>query len=548
MSTSGSGSENRSSSSVPKAFPIDCVAQNPEQMPIIPPAVLDPIVLEETQDFSMLVDIPSVAFDWEDPPQVLEVEQLNIVMRHAKDSNGTHQQSVALWAASAAATMALHHARTDAMIMDNEKLIKALAESNHSTAVEHAEHCRAVGTIVINLAEVAKIGADQAPTSALRAAPVQAAVQAKVAIQAAGNALITRGRCEIILETTKERYTAALLRFQDAEGVAVTAINTMATLERTNGEQITIEDESELGAVFDHDDVHGGFIDDGMNLMNLPDEPSGDLQIMPTQAPSTQAPEGQNSRPPTKDEARAALTDLSLILKPPRKTGARYKDPSLDLLLRNRLEAIKMLLWTYIDPVNGKPWPAASLHVAISLQCGEHYAKQLRKWAWAYIVDQKCLPDNLYGSWNKSLLEHEDLSQEIHLHLQGIGKHVRAQDIVDYLDRPEVKLHLRLKKTVSLITAQRSMASMGYQWTKVPSGQFVDGHERADVISYRQDIFLPAWAKLEPTMRVWKDGKQEVLIPADSDWPNDEDDGPQPFEVQSALWFHDESTYYANDR
>jgi hypothetical protein len=103
----------------------------------------EPLVLEET-DFNMLVDIPDVVFDWENPPQVPQVEQLD----------GTHQHSVALWAASAAATMALHHAQTDAMILNNEKFIKILAKSNYITAVEHAEHCRAAATIVVNLEEV----------------------------------------------------------------------------------------------------------------------------------------------------------------------------------------------------------------------------------------------------------------------------------------------------------------------------------------------------------------------------------------------------------
>jgi hypothetical protein len=87
-----------------------------------------PLVLEET-NFDMPVDIPNVVFDWENPPQVLQVEQLD----------RTHQHSVVLWAASAAATMALHHAQTDAMILNNEKFIEISPKSNYITAVEHTE-------------------------------------------------------------------------------------------------------------------------------------------------------------------------------------------------------------------------------------------------------------------------------------------------------------------------------------------------------------------------------------------------------------------------
>jgi hypothetical protein len=260
MSMGGSRSEKYTSSSQSKSF--------------------EPLVLEET-DFNMPVDIPDVVFDWENPPQVPQVEQLD----------GTHEHSVALWAASAAATMALHHVQTDAMILDNEKFIKISAKSNYITAVEHAEHCRAAATIVVNLAEVAKIGADQTPTSVLQAAAAQAAMHAKVEIHTAGNVLMAWGHCKIMLQTTKEWHTATLLCLQDAEAVAVIAIDRMAALEKTNREWDTIGDlecKSELGAVFDHDDVHGGFIDDEMNLMDLSNELSGDPQITPThRCPST---------------------------------------------------------------------------------------------------------------------------------------------------------------------------------------------------------------------------------------------------------------------
>jgi hypothetical protein len=161
---------------------------------------------------------------------------------------------------------------------------------------------------------------------------------------------------------------------------------------------------------------------------------------------------------------------------------------------------MKALMWAYANPESNITWIAASLQAAHAVQRGLHYAKQLKKWSRAYITDQTCLPYNIYGTWNESLLEHEDLAQELHLHLQGIGKHICTQDIIDYLDQTDVKAQLKLKKTISLATAQRWMTKMGYRWTKVPSGQFVDGHERLDVVSYCQDVFLPAWAKLEPMM------------------------------------------------
>ena len=88
------------------------------------------------------------------------------------------------------------------------------------------------------------------------------------------------------------------------------------------------------------------------------------------------------------------------------------------------------------------------------------------------------------------------------------------------------------------------MCEMGYRWTSQLSGQYVDGHEREDVVAYRQNVFLPQMAELEARTRTWKNGIDEEQKP----WPNDMDDGPHPFQDRTVVWHHDESTFYANDR
>ncbi|KDQ12520.1 hypothetical protein BOTBODRAFT_189230 [Botryobasidium botryosum FD-172 SS1] len=40
------------------------------------------------------------------------------------------------------------------------------------------------------------------------------------------------------------------------------------------------------------------------------------------------------------------------------------------------------------------------------------------------------------------------------------------------------------------------MKILGYRWKKTPTGQFVDGHERDDVVAYHQLVFLPVWEEL----------------------------------------------------
>jgi hypothetical protein len=54
-----------------------------------------------------------------------------------------------------------------------------------------------------------------------------------------------------------------------------------------------------------------------------------------------------------------------------------------------------------------------------------------------YIADHEDLPVNPYGQWNESVIDKDPtLVQEIHAHLQTIGKYVKALDLVNFMDTP----------------------------------------------------------------------------------------------------------------
>lgn len=235
-----------------------------------------------------------------------------------------------------------------------------------------------------------------------------------------------------------------------------------------------------------------------------------------------------------------AYSKLQPILRPPRNTGYGHKHAEIDDLLRSRLEAMAQFLWNYADlnsRLYGK-WIAASIDTAQRLHRGPWYARRLREWSCTFIEDAENLPLNIYGTWNKSKLDDEDLQQEIFTHLQSIGKYVCAMDLVRFTEKKAVQRQYGLKKAISLRTAQYWMNRLGYRWTLEPSGQYVDGHEREDVVEFRQNKFLPKWKEIEPKLRAWAlDGKDE------------HDDGsPQPKPQRTVAWFHDESTFYAHDR
>jgi hypothetical protein len=88
---------------------------------------------------------------------------------------------------------------------------------------------------------------------------------------------------------------------------------------------------------------------------------------------------------------------------------------------------------------------------------GSWLLRCIHEWAIDFIKDDENLPIAEYGKMNRLVLEDEDLSQELHLHLQEIGKYVAAQDLMDYIATDEMKEHLNLKKGISLSTTQRWM-------------------------------------------------------------------------------------------
>ncbi|KAI0075713.1 hypothetical protein K474DRAFT_1567303, partial [Panus rudis PR-1116 ss-1] len=140
----------------------------------------------------------------------------------------------------------------------------------------------------------------------------------------------------------------------------------------------------------------------------------------------------------------------------------------------------------------GKHWIDVSKQASHSWQRGPHHARVLRKWTRAFLADRHNLPYTPSTSaWRHSLIERPALREAIIAHLQSIGKYVRALDIVDFLARPDIQRRHGLTKTIALSTAQEWMHALSYRWGKTPSGQFVDGHERDDVVHYRQTRFLP---------------------------------------------------------
>ncbi|KZP15833.1 hypothetical protein FIBSPDRAFT_912399 [Athelia psychrophila] len=170
------------------------------------------------------------------------------------------------------------------------------------------------------------------------------------------------------------------------------------------------------------------------------------------------------------------------------------------------------MLWTYIDhqsPTYGQ-WQATSLRTSRALGYTVYRGRELRDWSHTFILDREDLPYNPYGKWNLSLWT------------------------LDFLDTPEMRARTGFNKRIGLVTAQEWMKKLEYRWTLTPTGQYVDGHERPDVVDYQQNIFLPTWRKI----------KEQTC---DFSTQGPKSDPPRHLR-HVVVWWHDESQFYANDR
>jgi len=168
--------------------------------------------------------------------------------------------------------------------------------------------------------------------------------------------------------------------------------------------------------------------------------------------------------------------------------------------------------------------------VAKSLENKPWHARVIRGWVCAFIKDPD---DHNYGTWNETALEKDKaFAQEVHMHLKSVGKYVQAMDLVEFLDTQEMWAKTGHEKRIDVTTAQRWMKKLDYWWTLDPKGQYVDGHERGDIVAYRQHVFLPAWKWAQLRSRDLLQENAMDQLP------------PEPQEH----WYHDESIFYANDR
>ena len=97
-------------------------------------------------------------------------------------------------------------------------------------------------------------------------------------------------------------------------------------------------------------------------------------------------------------------------------------------------------------------------------------------------------------------------------------------------------LGIVLKNPLSERTARRWLIKLGWRRTVVRKGVYMDGHEREDVVKYRQEVFLPAIKEFEARMAKFEGAELKRVSPTLKDG-----------EKEVIMYFHDECCFHAND-
>jgi hypothetical protein len=96
-----------------------------------------------------------------------------------------------------------------------------------------------------------------------------------------------------------------------------------------------------------------------------------------------------------------------------------------------------------------------------------------------------------------------------------------------------------LPTSVTAGEVRRWPHTIGFQRKMVSKGMYHDGHERSDVVAYRNDAYLPQMKALERRMGVWNQDGQAVWLEVSPIL--------RPGEKEIVTFFHDVTTVHAQE-
>ncbi|CUA68743.1 hypothetical protein RSOLAG22IIIB_13833 [Rhizoctonia solani] len=255
------------------------------------------------------------------------------------------------------------------------------------------------------------------------------------------------------------------------------------------------------------------------NPLSLAD-PEGDeaLALPPTDSKEPSISEFSNRKPISQDKAKRMADSLNQIIQSSFHGHGRRRICTLGDVVLTRLQLMAGTLNLMVEM--GLKFIGASLTAAVVFGRGKWAARQVRIWIRAFQMEGR-LPTNVYGTWNGSVMEDEDLSAAILHWLREKGKYIQARDVIDFFGtEAAARFSCLIDKPPSLRTAQRWMHRMGYTWMK--ERRELNEGERVVVVwfhdestFYAHDRRLTRWVHKSETAGIYKKGEGLSLMVAD---------------------------------
>ena len=164
---------------------------------------------------------------------------------------------------------------------------------------------------------------------------------------------------------------------------------------------------------------------------------------------------------------------------------------------------------------------------------GAYYSKKIREWTRFYMLHLH-LPPVCQGMHQKvkPLLCENDVKDQCRSFLRGL----KPDKISLHVFKTFLEKELFPGRNVSESTVRRCFHDLGYSFTRIKKGMYIDGHERDDVIQYRGE-FLKNIFYYETFMEKYSGDFMDIV----------EQPTFPPGGKRHVLVVHDESLFYAND-
>ncbi len=171
---------------------------------------------------------------------------------------------------------------------------------------------------------------------------------------------------------------------------------------------------------------------------------------------------------------------------------------------------------------------------------GAHFARRVRALARHYQLFEQLPVEKRGGDRGRSLFNDEQVQMASRAYLTNLetGEVTPKRFQRALNERILPSLGIELRAGLSERTAQRWLVKLGWRNRRLTKGVYMDGHEREDVKTYRQDVFLPKMAEYERMMVKW------LLVGSEL---TRKDPILGPGEKRIVPIFQDESSFHANE-